>query len=94
MSIYTRQISSLVKLLPMERQRHILELVTQEINDKNGVNAGARSGKNYTAFMDLQKSFEGEAERLGLKDLDDVVKMVNEIRSERYEKEKEYENNA
>ena len=37
------------------------------------------------AFKNMQKSFEGEAERLGLKDEDDVTNMVNEIRQEMWE---------
>ena len=35
------------------------------------------------AFNEAQKAFEGEAERLGLKDLNDVVSLVKEIRAER-----------
>ena len=35
------------------------------------------------ALHEAQKAFEGEAERIGLKDEDDVVKMVKEVRSER-----------
>lgn len=35
------------------------------------------------AIDELRKSFDGEAERLGLKTEDDVVKMVKEIRKER-----------
>ncbi len=38
------------------------------------------------SFKELQKSFAGEAERLGLKDEDDVVAMVKEIRRERWDK--------
>ena len=30
----------------------------------------------------MQKAFEGEAERLGLKDMDDVVAMIKEVRKE------------
>ena len=37
------------------------------------------------AFNDLQDAFAGEAERLGLKNEDDVVSMVKEIRRERWE---------
>ena len=36
------------------------------------------------ALQKIQKSFEGEAERLGLKTEDDVVDLVNEIRKEVY----------
>ena len=38
------------------------------------------------AFENAQKAFEGEAERLGLKDVDDVVKLVKDVRAERREK--------
>ncbi|ADL68373.1 AbrB/MazE/SpoVT family DNA-binding domain-containing protein [Thermoanaerobacterium thermosaccharolyticum] len=43
------------------------------------------------AFMNIQKAFEGEAERLGLKNEQDVVDMVNEIREEMWKER--YENN-
>lgn len=35
------------------------------------------------AIRDAQKGFEGEADRLGLKDIDDVVKLVKEVRKSR-----------
>ena len=35
------------------------------------------------AFENAQKAFEGEAERLGLKDVDDVVALVKDVRAER-----------
>ncbi len=35
------------------------------------------------AFEEAQKAFEGEAERLGLKNIDDVVAMIKEIRAEK-----------
>ena len=35
------------------------------------------------ALENIQKSFEGEAERLGLKDEEDVVKMIKEERKKR-----------
>jgi len=38
------------------------------------------------AFRNMQKAFEGEAERLGLKDEQDVVKMVDEVRQEMWDK--------
>ena len=38
------------------------------------------------AIKELQKDFEGEAERLGLKTEDDVVALVKEFRKERREK--------
>jgi len=37
------------------------------------------------AFNSLQEAFAGEAERLGLKNEDDVAAMVKEIRRERWE---------
>jgi AbrB family looped-hinge helix DNA binding protein len=38
------------------------------------------------ALSRIGKAFEGEAERLGLKDEDDVLAMVKEVRRERKEK--------
>lgn len=38
------------------------------------------------AFRNMQKAFEGEAERLGLKDEQDVVDMVDEVRQEMWDK--------
>ncbi|MBS3942802.1 MAG: AbrB/MazE/SpoVT family DNA-binding domain-containing protein [Dethiobacter sp.] len=35
------------------------------------------------AIRDLQKGFEGEAKRLGLKDMDDVVELVKDVRRSR-----------
>ena len=35
------------------------------------------------AFENVQKAFEGEAAKQGLKDVDDVVAMVKELRSEK-----------
>lgn len=35
------------------------------------------------AFEEAQKAFEGEAERLGLKDIDDVVALIEEVRKEK-----------
>lgn len=37
------------------------------------------------AFENAQKAFEGEAERLDLEDVDDVVTMVKEVRAKRKE---------
>lgn len=34
----------------------------------------------YGLFLETQKAFEGEAERLGLGNEDDVVKMIKEFR--------------
>ncbi len=38
------------------------------------------------AFKNMQEAFEGEAERLGLKDEQDVVNMVDEVRQEMWDK--------
>ena len=38
------------------------------------------------AFRNMQKAFEGEAEKLGLKDEQDVVDMVDEVRQEMWDK--------
>ena len=38
------------------------------------------------AFLNIQKAFEGEAERLGLKNEQDVVDLVDEIREETWKK--------
>ena len=35
------------------------------------------------AFENVQKAFEGEADRLGLKDVDDVVALVKDVRAKR-----------
>ena len=35
------------------------------------------------AFEKMQKAMKGEAELLGLKDVDDVVKLVKEVRAEK-----------
>ncbi len=37
------------------------------------------------AFVNIQKAFAGEAERLGLKNEQDVVDMVDEVREELWE---------
>jgi hypothetical protein len=45
-----------------------------------------RRGKAATpALKDIQEAFCGEAERLGLRDEQDVVKMVKEVRKEMWE---------
>ncbi|MCL2054485.1 MAG: hypothetical protein FWG90_08680 [Oscillospiraceae bacterium] len=43
--------------------------------------------ENFTAaaFEKARKGFEGEAERLGLKDIDDVVALVDEVRTQMWE---------
>jgi AbrB family looped-hinge helix DNA binding protein len=43
------------------------------------------------AFRNMQEVFEGEAERLGLKDEQDVVDLVDEVRQEMWDKR--YANN-
>ena len=35
------------------------------------------------AFENVRKAFDGEAERLGLEDIDDVVAMIKEVRASR-----------
>lgn len=48
-----------------------------------------QNGKVYVensaamAFNKVQEAFEGEAENLGLNDIDDIVSMIKEIRAER-----------
>jgi AbrB family looped-hinge helix DNA binding protein len=37
---------------------------------------------NVLAFEEARKDFKGVAEELGLKDIDDVVRMIKEIRAE------------
>ena len=67
--------------------------VRKDMNLKDGdkVVFVKQDGKYYVenaslvAINRIQKAFEGEAERLGLKDEEDVVKMVKEIRKERWE---------
>lgn len=44
-----------------------------------------------TAFLNIQKAFEGEAEKAGIDNIEDVVDMVNEVREEMWEER--YENN-
>ncbi|MCL2020075.1 MAG: AbrB/MazE/SpoVT family DNA-binding domain-containing protein [Oscillospiraceae bacterium] len=43
------------------------------------------------AFAELRAAFSGEAERLGIKDEQDIVAMVDEVRTEMWEKR--YANN-
>ena len=38
--------------------------------------------KNLDALREAQRAFAGEAERLGLKDDDDVMTMIKELREE------------
>ena len=40
------------------------------------------------AFENARKAFDGEAERLGLSDIDDVVALVKEVRAERRSEKK------
>lgn len=48
-----------------------------------------QNGKVYVensaamAFNKVQEAFEGEAENLGLNDIDDIVSMIKELRAER-----------
>ena len=51
-------------------------------NGKNIIIANAA----MAAFTELQEAFVGEAEKLGLKEEQDVVDMVKEVRRERWEK--------
>lgn len=65
-----------------------------EIRKKLGINNGDKvlfmeeSGRIYMlnssmiALREAQKEFAGEADRLGLKDDDDVMKMIKEFRKE------------
>ena len=61
-----------------------------EIRKKLGIKNGDKilfveeSGRIYmmNSSMDAQKAFAGEAERLGLKDDDDVMAMIKELREE------------
>jgi antitoxin PrlF len=61
-----------------------------EIRKKLGIKNGDKilfveeSGRIYMmdALLEAQKAFAGEAERLGLKDDDDVMAMIKEIREE------------
>jgi AbrB family looped-hinge helix DNA binding protein len=66
-----------------------------EIRKKLGIKNGDKvlfaedSGKIYImnssidALREAQRAFAGEAERLGLKDEDDVMEMLKELRKER-----------
>ena len=49
------------------------------------------AGPTMLAFLKMQEAMEGEAERLGLKDVDDVVKMIKEIRAARRARNEEKE---
>lgn len=69
-----------------------------EIRKKLGIKNGDKilfveeSGRIYMmnssmdALLEAQKAFAGEAERLGLKDDDDVMAMIKELREESVEK--------
>jgi len=62
---------------------------TLKLNDGDNVAFIKKDGQYFVinptmlAFENARKAFEGEAERLGLKDIDDVVALVKEVRSER-----------
>ena len=68
--------------------------IRRQLNLQDGGKvAFVEQGGTYTiinpvslAIKELQKDFEGEAERLGLKTEEDVVRLVKEIRKERGEK--------
>ena len=69
-------------------------VLPEEICKKLGVTIGDKvafieeDGKillvssTIAAFREAQEAFKGEAERLGLKDMDDVVAMIKEVRKE------------
>ena len=82
MSIYTQQVNNIMEDLSATDQLIILKFV-KNFKNKDKLGADEISRQNYKAFKDLQKAFEGEADRLGLKDLDDVVRLVKEVRAER-----------
>lgn len=48
----------------------------------------------FDAVSRMQEKFKGEAERLNLKNEEDVVSMVKEIRKEMWEEKRNNENNA
>jgi AbrB family looped-hinge helix DNA binding protein len=62
---------------------------TLKLNDGDKVAFVEREGQylivnpTIMAFERAQKAFEGEAERLGLNDISDVVALVKEVRAER-----------
>ena len=68
--------------------------IPKEIREKLGLKTGDKilfiedSGRIYlmnssmNALREAQMAFKGEAERVGLKNEDDVVKMVKELREE------------
>ena len=65
---------------------------SMKLNDGDKV-AFVQQGGHYilinptrVAFENVQKAFEGEAERLGLNDIDDVVDLVKEVRASRVSK--------
>ena len=75
--------------LPVELRR--------KLNLKEGGKVAFIESKNgYTlinplmlAIENAQKAFKGEAERLGLKTEEDVVKLVKEVRKEMWEEEQD-----
>jgi len=72
--------------------------IPEEMRRQLGIKEGDKvlfinNGKNIiianaaiAAFTELREAFAEEAERLGLKNEDDVAAMVKEIRHERWEK--------
>ena len=73
--------------------------IRQELNLKEGdklliVRQGGKivlENPTKAAFEKIRNAMDGEAERLGLKDVDDAVKLIKEVRTERRgEKEKSF----
>ena len=62
---------------------------TLKLNDGDKVAFVEKDGQfmlinpTMIAFDNARQAFDGEAERLGLKDVDDVVTLVKEVRAER-----------
>ena len=65
---------------------------TLKLNDGDKVAFVEKDGQfvlinpTMAAFENVRQAFDGEAERLGLKDVDDVVALVKEVRAERKSK--------
>ena len=66
-----------------------------KLNDGDKVAFVEREGQfvlvnpTMIAFENARQSFDGEAERLGIKDVEDVVALVKEVRSGRGDKKNE-----
>ena len=69
--------------LPIKIRRHL------NLNDGDKIAFIEKDGQyiiinpTMLAFENARKAFAGEAERLGLKDVDDVVNLIREVREER-----------